>query len=162
MSGVLPISPEMAKKREQILEKVSPSALFDEQILEQTSQNLMKVSENEFSPEQLQQIHLQLPQIITQLKFIIIQLKQDKLIDSELAGSFCTGLKEFDIARTKNTITKEKKEKLENTLSLVKKKLINLISTKKIDSLIAKPLILLLSTIHTYMKTISTKQMVKN
>lgn len=64
-------------------------------------------------------------------------------------------LKDFDIAREQNSITKERKEKLESVLSLAKQKFRDLLSSKKIDPLIAKLLIPLLSILSDYVKTMS-------
>lgn len=149
----IPVSPELRKKTDQILDQVSLNTLLDEKISEQTMQEFMEIG-NQFSPEQLVEIFLQYPSIIAKIKFSIIMFKQHKLIDSELAGLFCAVLKEFDIAREQNSITQEKKEKLDTMLNLVKQKLTNSISNKQIEPLLVKQLILLPFLINAYIKTL--------
>lgn len=153
MSEALPFNP--AKEVGQMFEKASSRAVFDEQILSHTKQNLAKISEEEFSSEQQKELQLQFPLVITQLKFFVLQLKQAKTIDSKLAGLLSAALKDFDIAREQNSITKERQEKLESVLSLAKQKFRELLSSKKIDPLIAKLLIPLLSILSDYVKTMS-------
>ncbi|VHO04264.1 hypothetical protein [Candidatus Rhabdochlamydia sp. T3358] len=90
MSGALPFNP--AKEIGQMFEKTSSRAVFDEQILSHTKQNLAKISEEEFSSEQQQELQLQFPLVIAQLKFFVLQLKQAKTIDSKLAGLLSAAL----------------------------------------------------------------------
>ena len=88
------------------------------------------------------------------MKLLIIKSKQYKLVDSELAGLLCACLKEFNIIREQNSITQEKKEKLDKMLNLVKQKLTKLVFNKQIEPLLAKPLILILPAISVYVKTL--------
>jgi hypothetical protein len=148
------VSPEFTKQTEQTLEKVSPKDLLDEQISEQTMQELMKITQYELSLSQLQAIFLQFPITIARMKLLIIKCKQDNLVDSELAGLLCACFKEFNIIREQNSITQEKKEKLDKMLNLVKQKLTKLVFNKQIEPLLAKPLILILPLISVYMKTL--------
>ena len=153
MSGALPFNP--AKEVDQMFEKTSLRAIFDEQILNYTKQNLTKISEEEFSSEQLQEIQRQSPMMIAKLKFLMVNFQQSKMISAKLAGLLSAALKDFDIAREQNTITKERKERLDSILGLAKQHCEELVSTKQIDPLISKPLILLLSVLDSYLKTIS-------
>jgi len=155
MSGALPFYSGHTKKVEKMLEKVSPIALFNEQALRQTKQNLLEISEEEFSSEQLQEIQRQSPMMIAKLKFLMVNFQQSKMISAKLAGLLSAALKDFDIAREQNTITKERKERLDSILGLAKQHCEELVSTKQIDPLISKPLILLLSVLDSYLKTIS-------
>lgn len=148
-------SPEFTKQADQMFEKVSVKDLFDEQILEQTMQEFTEIIQSELSLKQLQTIVLQFPIIIAQIKLLIIKCKQDKLIDSELAGLFCACLKDFNIIREQNSITQEKKERLDKMLNLLKQKLANLVFNKQIEPLLAKPLIIALSAINIYMQTLN-------
>jgi len=148
------VSPEFTKQTEQTLEKVSPKDLLDEQISEQIMKEFTKSFLYELSLGQLQAIILQFPIIIAQMKLLIIKSKQYKLVDSELAGLLCACLKEFNIIREQNSITQEKKEKLDKMLSLLKQKLTKLVFNKQIEPLLAKPLILILPLISVYMKTL--------
>ena len=58
------VRPEFTKKADQLLEKVSLSTLFDEQISEQTVQEFTKIIQDELSLSQLQAIILQFPIIL--------------------------------------------------------------------------------------------------
>ncbi|MGB7128953.1 MAG: hypothetical protein WBD50_07710 [Candidatus Rhabdochlamydia sp.] len=137
MSGALPSYSGQTKKAEKMLEKASPNALFNEQALRQTKQNLLEISEEEFSLEQLQEIQRQSPMMIAKLKFLMVSFQQSKMISSKLAGLLSAALKDFDIAREQNTITKENKERLESLLGLAKQHCEELVSTKQIDPLIS-------------------------
>lgn len=150
------ISPELIKKTDHILEKVSLDTLLDEQISEQAKQEFEQFSkENPGSPEQIQEIFLRLPLAIAQLKLRLIKFQQSQLIDSELAGLFCAGLKEFNIAREQNSINQKKKKQLDKILNLIKQKLIKLVSAKQIEPLLSQPLIHMLFLIKVYMKMIN-------
>lgn len=155
MSGALPFYSGHKKKVEQMLEKVSPNHLLDEQNLRQTEQKFLEISEEGISPEQLQEVQRQSPMVIAQLKFLVVSLKQNKTIGLKLAGLLSAALKDFDIAREQNTITKERKERLDSILGLAKQHCEELVSTEQIDPIISKPLILLLSVLDSYLKTIS-------
>lgn len=152
--SALPISLEFKKKTDLMLEEISLNTLFDEQVLEQSAQEFIKITQQEVSSELLQKALLRAPLTMAQIKLLIIKLKQSQLIDSQLASLYCAALKEFDLAREQNSITQEKKEKLEIMVNLVKQKLENLISNKQIEPLLAKPLILLLPMINVYIKTL--------
>jgi hypothetical protein len=153
------ISPELIKKTDHIIEKASLNTLFDEQISEQAKQEFEQASkEDPFSPEQIQEILLRFPLVIAQQKLLIIKLKQDQLIDSELAALLCASLKEFNIAREQNSINQKNKRKLDKILNLIKQKLIKLVSTKQIEPLLVQPLIHMLFLINVYMKTVNIIQ----
>lgn len=152
------VSPEFTKQTDQMLEKVSLEDLLDEQISEQIMQEFTKIFLHELSLSQLQAIFLQFPIIIAQMKLLIIKCKQYELVDSELAGLLCACLKELNIIKEQNSITQEKKKRLDKMLNLAKQKLTKLVFSKQIEPLLAKPLMLILPIISIYMKTLKIIQ----
>ncbi|MDR2539083.1 MAG: hypothetical protein LBC45_00410 [Chlamydiales bacterium] len=135
---------------DQIVDPVSLYALIEKQIL----QDFVEI-QKQCSPEQIQEIFLQFPSIITKMKLMIVVFKQRTFIDTKLASLLSAVLKEFDIAREQNSITQERKEKLDNMLHLVKHKLINSMTNKQIEPLLVKTLIPFPSLIQTYINTLN-------
>jgi hypothetical protein len=86
---------------------------------------------------------------------MIVVFKQRTFIDTKLASLLSAVLKEFDIAREQNSITQERKEKLDNMLNQIKQKLINSITNKQIEPLLVKTLIPFPSLIKTYINTLN-------
>lgn len=89
------------------------------------------------------------------MKLVIIKCKQDKLIDSELAGLFCSTLKEFNLLREQNSITQEKKERIDKTLNIIKEKLTKLtFSSNQTESFLANSLLRTLFAIKFYVRAL--------